>query len=178
MIVLNQATIKIESANIVINICTSSTTLPLFKYFLHFLTICKKSAIVSLHKPRERSTTMYNKFFLTAAICLVSALAVAGEVPKYEAFCHDGVISAKPLGTKGPAKTLTLLVEGTKTIPCTKDDKIVLGEVGRLMETPQEGLQFAASVSITKKVDPKTTVMIISTFQEKAFPRSKSGNAT
>lgn len=116
---------------------------------------------------------MSKMFF--AALLTLAALSAQAENAKYEGVCAGGVVSAKKVGAKGPAKTLTLMVGGEKTIPCTKEDKIELGVTSDFSETPHEGLKFSAMVTITPKAAGAAKVIIVSTFQEKAFPRSSPG---
>lgn len=117
-----------------------------------------------------------SKMFFVALLTL-AALSAQAESTKYEGACVKGVVSAKKVGAKGPAKTLTLMIAGEKSIECTKGDKIELSVTSEVSETPQEGLKFSAMVTITPKAAGAAKVIIVSTFQEKAFPRSTPGKS-
>ena len=106
-----------------------------------------------------------------AILIAASMLCNAKEQNKeYRAECINGVVAAKLIDSKGPAKVLVLRIKGVTVIACTSGDKIVLDTVENMRETSNEGLIFSAITTITKN-DSHNTYIIVGTYQEKAFAR-------
>lgn len=119
---------------------------------------------------------MFKKFFAIVTF-LIFATADAQEISiPYEGLCHNGIVSAKPVGAKGPVKILPLMIGGIRTVSCAKGDEIILTGVGQITDTPHQGRMFPAVVSIIRK-DGRPNLIVLSTFQEKPFPRGTPGKS-
>ena len=110
------------------------------------------------------------KSVLFAALLILPALSFAGS-NNFKAECVGGVVVAKSASADGPQKVLTLRLAGITTVPCTTEDAISVETAGEVSNTPNEGLKFSAVTTIVRKGSPDK-LMILSTYQEKAFARS------
>ncbi len=113
-------------------------------------------------------------FFAASALC--SAAAQVAEIKQpYVAVCLDGKIAAQPRGAKGPVRTLWLLIEGVRPVPCTKGTTVHLDQFTEPSTGEKgEGLRLVGSATFEIKKNGNTVrTMIVGTFQENRVPRNR-----
>ncbi len=111
------------------------------------------------------------------ALCSV-AQAEAFKQP-YVAVCIDGKIAAQPKEAKWPVRTLWLLIEGVRAVPCVMGNTIEFAQLSEpSVGENGEGLSLVGSASFQTGNNGATfRTMVISTFQERRVPRRKAGQS-